>query len=103
MEMRIPSHVETENHQSDNEEDPHNNDTSPPPSPMRRSHRERRKVMLDDYITCMSEDVNDVGKVEDPTSYKEAIKSLNSFKWQVVMEELKSMGSNDVWDLVEGS
>jgi hypothetical protein len=51
----------------------------------------------------MSEDVNDVGKVEDPTSYKEAIKSLNSSKWQVVMEELKSMGSNDVWDLVEGS
>jgi hypothetical protein len=72
MEMRIPSHVETENHQSDNEEDPHNNDTSPPPSPMRRSHRERRKATSDDYITYMSDDVNDIGKVDDPTSYKEA-------------------------------
>jgi hypothetical protein len=50
----------------------------------------------------MSEDVNDMGKVEDPTSYKEAIESTNSSKWQVSMEDdLKSMDSNDVWDLVE--
>ncbi|KAK1643194.1 hypothetical protein QYE76_060999 [Lolium multiflorum] len=91
-----------ENHQSDNEEDPHNNDAPPPPSPVRRSHRERRKAISDDYITYMSEDVDDIGKVEDPTSYKEAIKSLNSSKWQIAMEdELKSMSSNDVWDLVE--
>ncbi|KAK1687082.1 hypothetical protein QYE76_047930 [Lolium multiflorum] len=91
-----------ENHQSDNEEDPHNNDAPPPPSPVRRSHRERRKAISDDYITYMSEDVDDIGKVEDPTSFKEAIKSLNSSKWQIAMEdELKSMGSNDVWDLVE--
>ncbi|KAK1662420.1 hypothetical protein QYE76_050579 [Lolium multiflorum] len=91
-----------ENHQSDNEEDPHNNNAPPPPSPVRRSHRERRKAISDDYITYMSEDVDDIGKVEDPTSYKEAIKSLNSSKWQIAMEdELKSMSSNDVWDLVE--
>jgi hypothetical protein len=126
MQRRITSHVETEphssgpqpdgdpepnnngnpegeeNHQSDNEEDPHNNDAPPPPSPVRRSHRERRKAISDDYITYMSEDVDDIGKVEDPTSYKEAIKSLNSSKWQIAMEdELKSMSSNDVWDLVE--
>jgi hypothetical protein len=69
---------------------------------VRRSHRERRKAISDDYITYMSEDVDDIGKVEDPTSYKEAIKSLNSSKWQIAMEdELKSMSSNDVWDLVE--
>ncbi|KAK1630999.1 hypothetical protein QYE76_005314 [Lolium multiflorum] len=91
-----------ENHQSDNEEDPHNNNAPPPPSPVRRSHRERRKAISDDYITYMSEDVDDIGKVEDPTSYKEAIKSLNSSKWQIAMEdELKSMSSNNVWDLVE--
>ncbi|KAK1643583.1 hypothetical protein QYE76_061388 [Lolium multiflorum] len=126
MQRRITSHVETEpnssgpqpdgdpepnnngnpegeeNHQSDNEEDPHNNDAPPPPSPVRRSHRERRKAISDDYIIYMSEDVDDIGKVEDPTSYKEAIKSLNSSRWQIAMEdELKSMGSNDVWDLVE--
>ncbi|KAK1669147.1 hypothetical protein QYE76_057306 [Lolium multiflorum] len=91
-----------ENHQSDNEEDPHNNNAPPPPSPVRRLHREKRKAISDDYITYMSEDVDDIGKVEDPTSYKEAIKSLNSSKWQIAMEdELKSMSSNDVWDLVE--
>jgi len=50
----------------------------------------------------MSEDVCDIGKMEDPTSYKEAVKSMNSSKWQLAMEdELKSMGSNNVWDLVE--
>ena len=90
-----------EPHQSDNENDPHNDD-APPPPPVRRSQRERKKAIPDDYVTYMSEDVNDIGKVEDPTSYKEAIKSMNSSKWQVAMEdELKSMASNDVWDLVE--
>jgi hypothetical protein len=50
----------------------------------------------------MSEDVNDMRKMEDPTSYKQAIQSMNSSKWQVAMEdEVKSMGSNDVLDLIE--
>ena len=40
--------------------------------------------------------------MEDLTSYKEAIKSESLSKWLVTMEdELKSIGSNDVWDLVE--
>jgi hypothetical protein len=63
-----------EDHQSKNE-NPQNNDASPPPPPMTRPHRERRKAISDNYT-----------------------------KWQVAMEdELKSMGSNDVWDLVENS
>jgi hypothetical protein len=50
----------------------------------------------------MSEDVNDIGKLEDQISYNEAIKILNSSMRQVTMEdELKSMSSNDVWDLQE--
>jgi hypothetical protein len=50
----------------------------------------------------MSEDVNDRGKMDDPTSYKEAIKGENSLKWcEAMEEELRSMSSNDVWDLVE--
>jgi hypothetical protein len=49
----------------------------------------------------MSEDVNDMVKVEDPTSYKQDIQSIISSKWKVAMEdELKSVGSNDVWDIV---
>jgi len=68
---------------------------------VRKSQREKKKAIPNDYITYMSEDVNDIGKVEDPTSYKEAIRSTDSPKWQVAMEdELKSMDSNDVWDLV---
>jgi hypothetical protein len=50
----------------------------------------------------MSEDVNDIGKLEDQISYNEAIKILNSSMRQVTMEdELKSMSSNDGWDLQE--
>jgi hypothetical protein len=50
----------------------------------------------------MSEDINDIGKMDDPASYKEVMKSKNLLKWSEAMEEeLRSMSSNDVWDLVE--
>jgi len=50
----------------------------------------------------MYEDVNDIGLVDDPETYKEAMMSLNSSKWLEAMEdELRSMSSNKVWDLVE--
>ena len=36
----------------------------------------------------------------DPTSYEEAMRSPHSSKWQGAMEdEMRSMSSNDVWDL----
>jgi hypothetical protein len=45
----------------------------------------------------MSEDENDMGKTNDPVSFKEAMKSENSQKWREAMdEELRSMRSNDV-------
>jgi hypothetical protein len=38
----------------------------------------------------------------DPTSYEEAMGSPNSSKWLEAMEdEMRSMSSNDVWDLEE--
>jgi hypothetical protein len=50
----------------------------------------------------MSEDINDIGKIDDLASYKEAMKSKKSLKWHEAMEEgLRSMSSNDVCDLVE--
>jgi hypothetical protein len=50
----------------------------------------------------MSEDVNDIGKMDDPASYKESMKNENLLKWHEAMEEeLRSLSSNDVWDLVE--
>ena len=38
----------------------------------------------------------------DPTSFEEAMRSAHSSKWLEAMEdEMKSMSSNDVWDLEE--
>jgi hypothetical protein len=68
---------------------------------MRRSLGERSAIS-NDHVLVMSEDVNDIGKMNDPTSYKEVMKSENSLKWREAMEEeLRSMSSNDVWDIVE--
>jgi len=45
----------------------------------------------------MSDDVNDIGKVNDHTSYKKAMHSEHSPKWLDTMEEeMKSMSINDV-------
>jgi hypothetical protein len=49
----------------------------------------------------MYEDVND-RLADDPGTYKEAMISLNSSKWLEAMKhELRSMSSNEVWDLVD--
>ena len=43
-----------------------------------------------------------IGLADDLRTYKEAMMSLNSSKWLEAMEdELRSMSSNKVWDLVE--
>jgi len=39
---------------------------------------------------------------DDPTSFEEAMRSVNSSKWTTTMEdEMKSMSANKVWDLEE--
>jgi hypothetical protein len=44
----------------------------------------------------------DIGKVDNPNSFREVVSCENSAKWVETMEEeLKSMSSNDVWDLVD--
>jgi hypothetical protein len=47
---------------------------------MRRSQRERRSTIPNNYVMYMSEDVNNIGKIDDLTSYKEAMKSKKSLK-----------------------
>jgi hypothetical protein len=67
------------------------------PQPTRRSQRERKSAIPNDYVIYMSEDVNDIGKMDDPASYKEAIKGEKFLKWcEAMEEELRSMSSNDV-------
>jgi vacuolar-type H+-ATPase catalytic subunit A/Vma1 len=66
---------------------------------LRRSQRERISAIPSDYVTYISEDI---GKADDPTSFKDAMASDNSSKWlEAMKDELKSMSTNDVWDLVE--
>jgi hypothetical protein len=73
-----------------------------PNEPVRRSQRERRSASPDCYETYLSEDLYDVGKVDDPISYKQAIAHQNSDKWiEAMQDELKSMSTNQVYELVE--
>ena len=70
------------------------------PQPLRRLTRERKSTISEDFV-YMSEG-HDMGKVDDPNSFKEAMSSEHSHKWiEAMEEELKSMSTNKVWDLVE--
>jgi len=78
-------------------------DPQPPmlhePSPLRRSMRERRSVMLDDYVVFLqeNEDPNNGVMEDDPITVRQAIHDPNSEKWiEVMREEYKSMQDNKV-------
>jgi hypothetical protein len=84
-------------------------ESEPEPEPsLRRSQRLRKSAIPDDYevyaaknIECdeiyMSEDIDTEG---DSTTYEAAMRSANSYKWLLAMEdELESMRMNKVWDL----
>nr|KYP65681.1 Retrovirus-related Pol polyprotein from transposon TNT 1-94 [Cajanus cajan] len=69
---------------------------------LRRSQREKRSAISNDYLVYLQESENDLSIDNDPVSFSEAINGDNSEKWLDAMnDELKSMAQNDVWDLVE--
>ena len=70
--------------------------------PLRRSTRERRSAISDDYVVFLQEHEVDIGVVEDdPINFCQAIEISNSQKWIDVMnEKMKSMKDNDVRDLI---
>ncbi|KAJ4719033.1 Retrovirus-related Pol polyprotein from transposon TNT 1-94 [Melia azedarach] len=72
------------------------------PMPLRRSTRERRSTLPDDYIVFLQEHEVDIAVMEDdPINFRQDIESSNSQKRIDAMnEEIKSMKDNDVWDLV---
>jgi hypothetical protein len=77
-------------------------DNVPVNEPLRRSQRIRKPAIPDDYLTYMSEDMNESVLDNDPTSFKEAMQSEFSSEWLNAMrDEMKSMSTNEVWDLVE--
>ena len=63
-----------------------------PEVPLRRSTRERRKAISDDYVVFLQEHEFDTGLEDDPTSVNQAKQCTNSEKWIAAMqEEMKSM------------
>jgi hypothetical protein len=73
-----------------------------PQEPLRKSQRERKSAISDDYIVYLTEEGCDLGHGDDPISFKQAIMSRNSSQWLEAMnDEMKSMEINEVWYLVE--
>ena len=69
---------------------------------LRRSTREKRPAISNDYVVYSVEQECDLSIDKDPLSFKQAMNCDDSEKWYNAMkEELKSMDDNKVWDLVE--
>jgi len=68
------------------------------PQVPRRSTRERRSTIANDYIVYLKEHEFDIGLENDPTSLNKAKLSIHFTKWSDAMkDELKFMKDNDVW------
>ena len=62
-----------------------------------RPQRIRKPAISDDYEVYNSEEIQ---MEDDPTSFEEAIRSVNSSKWTAAMEdEMKSMSANNVGNI----
>ena len=75
-----------------------NNNRDSSETTLRRSQRQRRSAISDDFLLYLIE--TDGNK--DPVSYAQAIKGPDSDKWVDAMkDELKSMSDNQVWEIVQ--
>ena len=73
-----------------------------PQVPLRRSIRERRSAITDDYVVYDVESECDLSLDEEPKTFRKAMESENSEKWSnAAEEEISSMNVNKVWDLEE--
>ena len=72
------------------------------PIALRRSQREKRSAIPNDYVVYLHESESDLGIENDPVTFSQAMNDVNSDKWlEAMKDELKSMVHNEVWDLVE--
>ncbi|RDY04449.1 hypothetical protein CR513_11841, partial [Mucuna pruriens] len=64
---------------------------------LRRSIKDRRHAILDDYIVFLQEHEDGIGLIEDdPINFCQAMQSSNSQKWiDAMKDEMKSMQDND--------
>jgi len=102
----VPLVDEPQNDQEEQINDPEVNNEPVVEQPqeivLRRSQREKRSAISNDYVVYLQESENDLSIDDDPVSFSEAMNSDNSDKWLDAMkDELKSMAQNCVWDLVE--
>ena len=72
------------------------------PIPLRRSTRERRSAIPDDYVVFLQEHEENNGMMEDDSvNFHQAMQDSNSEKWiEAMNDEYKSMQDNKVWELV---
>ena len=69
---------------------------------LRRSIKERRLMILDNYTVYLQKHEFDRRLEDDLVSFNQAKQCINSQKWIDVMKyEMKSIEDNDIWDLVE--
>ncbi|XP_070025684.1 uncharacterized protein [Nicotiana sylvestris] len=70
--------------------------------PLRRSQRERKSAISDDFIVYVTGKLSDTEELVDPLSYAQAISSPFVDKWcEAMKDEMRSMEYNRVWELVE--
>lgn len=70
--------------------------------PLRRSQRERRYALSDDYIVYLNEFDNNIGQVNDRVSFDEAIYQVNKINGSLqCKKKLKSMQHNEILELID--
>ena len=58
----------------------------------RRSQRERKSAISNDYMVYLHESDLDIGTSKDPVAFSQAIKGVDSIKWiNAMKDEMKSM------------
>ena len=69
---------------------------------LRRSTRNKRSAIPSDYVVYLQESDYNIGAKNDPETFSQAMSCKKSNLWHDAMkEEMNSMMSNGVWDLVE--
>ncbi|XP_070029532.1 uncharacterized protein [Nicotiana sylvestris] len=94
--------MKMEENQGNNDADPIVPEQNIHNEALRRSQRERRSAISDDFMVYVAENLSDTGELIDPLLYSQAISSPYVDKWREAMEdEMRFMKHNSVWELVE--
>lgn len=70
--------------------------------PVRRSARERKSTISDDFLVYLGESDYDIGHDQDPITFEEEMNIIQLDLWMEAMnDEMRSMFQNKVWELAE--